>query len=112
MESQIGKQDVQVTVRFILWFEPFDLWRIRRTIKKYEATGYELAQVTPPGFPGPQRLSMCFTRSPQVSPTQVSLYWGRPVLTMQPTWVVKDTFATFVFVKDNEDRTTASSATP
>jgi len=64
-----------VTISFIMWAVPFDLWRIRKTIKRQESQGLHLAEVVPPSL-FHQRLALRFAGQNAALPTEVRFVFG------------------------------------
>jgi hypothetical protein len=64
-----------VTISFMMWVVPFDLWRIRKTIRQQESRGLHLTEVVPPSL-FHQRLSLRFAERDTVSPTNVRFVFG------------------------------------
>jgi len=78
MDSRMqgSSQDTR-SVSFLLWVVPFDLWRCNRVIRRMENEGFQLEHITPPSFPGPQRLTMEFSRANDVKRSKVRYHIGR-----------------------------------
>jgi hypothetical protein len=62
-------------ISFLLWFEPFDLWRIRRSIRKMAGEGFELDFVTPPSFKK-QRITLLFAQKADPEYVEVKFLFG------------------------------------
>lgn len=62
-------------ISFILWFEPFDLWRIRRVIRNMEDKGFELDIVIPPSLKQ-QRIKLIFVQKENPECVEVKFLLG------------------------------------
>ena len=64
-----------VEISFILWFMPFDLRRIRKTIRQQESQGRQLADVVSPSLLH-QKLTLRFAERDAPPPTEVRYAHG------------------------------------